>query len=68
MVCPVCLIPIVTGTTALGSGTAISSTKNTIIIIILILITIISIALTVYFITNKKKLKSKCDSCKIPKS
>lgn len=65
MVCPVCIIPIASGISALMSGTIASKSKKIVIVVLLVLFTLIMIGITVYFLVYKKKLKKECKSCNI---
>lgn len=64
MVCPVCIIPIVSGLSALGTGKMASSETSQKMKLILWVITIVFIILCLYYI-YKKFYNVKCDECKI---
>lgn len=63
MVCPVCIIPIASGISALVSGTVASRSQKILIIVLLVLFTLIMIGITIYFLVYKKKLKKECKTC-----
>jgi len=69
MVCPVCIIPIVGGATALGTGSkAFSKTISKNLKWILLGTTLFLILVSLYFLIYKDKLSEECDSCKMPEN
>jgi predicted nucleic acid-binding Zn ribbon protein len=67
MVCPVCIIPVIGGATALSTGSRLFSkniTKN--IKYVLLFFTVFLILISIYFLVYRKKLAENCDTCKIP--
>ena len=66
MVCPVCIIPLISGATAIGTGSKVFSKKSPKTIkYVFLLITIGLVSISVYFVYHKKKLSEDCDTCKI---
>ena len=66
MVCPVCIIPLVSGATALGTGsTAFSKKSSKIRKCIFFIVTAILVFISIYFLYYRKKLAEDCDTCKI---
>ena len=67
MVCPVCIIPLVSGATALGTGSrAMSKKSSKTTKIVFFIVTISLVSISVYFLYYKKKLSENCDTCKMP--
>jgi Na+-driven multidrug efflux pump len=66
MVCPVCILPILSGAAALGSGTAAARAKNKSMMILMLVASLIFTGITIYIFVKKDDLKNDCDSCKMP--
>lgn len=66
MVCPVCIIPLISGATALGTGsTAFSKKSSRTMRYVFLTVTAILIFVSIYFLYYRKKLAEDCDTCKI---
>jgi ABC-type glucose/galactose transport system permease subunit len=73
MVCPVCILPFVTGAMAIkGADAAASSVTENYeqtpwykTEYFLISVTAILVFITIYFFWNKKKLKKQCKACTV---
>lgn len=66
MVCPVCIIPLISGATAIGTGsTAFSKKGSKMMKYVFLTVTAILIFISVYFLYYRKKLAEDCDTCKI---
>lgn len=65
MVCPVCVIPLMGGLGATGSGVASTKTNSPYLKYSLILLAIILLGVGIYFYVYKEYYKDECDVCKI---
>ena len=65
MVCPVCILPLVGGLGATGSGVASTKTNSSYLKYGLIALTVLLIVGSLYFYIYKEYYKDECDVCKI---
>ena len=66
MVCPTCILPFLSMGASLASGSAAYKAKTKSLMILMIVASLIFTGITIYIFINKDKLKSDCDSCKLP--